>query len=505
MRASRCRFAAALSSLLLTALPTAPAEAFEYKEHRDVSNEGFVRAQKYINDTYGKCLATPEITELKPKPDFFAESVSFGDLVALVDYVADPNDFVTPSKSHSLNKDRIRKLNTATRALHSAHNDNNHYQERALSSFWLWHRIAMQEARAHGGDLQLALAYSAFSLHFLEDFFAPGHIRTPRPDLHDAAAMNIHDRFNWQGQLFKVEAKTLPELEPFLPTEYGEFQKQENKSLFLLGDGGLGSPRVRNRLQATFLAALVGRAIADVFESYLDANGPEVQRCSGIQVRNHFEDDWQWEPYEVPSPEADNPETLSPLACIHYGCYEQVTDQHHPLGVTVVFAIDAGAQALLSADTVSRAQGDLSVGPVFLLSPSGGWRSGLFERAIQAFGGIEWNHVFARGYRADGIRARFYFPITALDLQLTASTTYRWYGGNFSGDQRWAWDGGVQFGYGLVFVGLCAGRQDVLNEMNSRLTPAWTLTGNVTLMVSHTIFCKLGKDREIKFNRGAGQ
>lgn len=492
------------ASLVLITLLTVRVEAFEYKEHKDVSNQGFDRAQTFIKDTYGKCLAAPrlqEITSLRSGCPFSSTSVSFGDLVALVDYVRDPNDFLDLGGFQSaapdvfLNENRIERLRkNFVQAVHSAHNDLNHYQDRALSSFWIWHRIARQEAGAPGGGhLRLALFYSAYSIHFLEDFFAPGHIRTPRADLHDAFAMNIHDRFNKCGQSFKVEAKTLPELEPFLASsEYKELQK--NKSLFLLGDGGLGYPRVKNPLQATFLAALVGRAIADVFESYLDARSAEDERCCGIDVQNHFED-WEFQRYEVvPEKYVFGRKTMSPGACIRYGCYDRVT-RPLPLGPPVVLAIDVGAQTLLGGDTASRAQFESSVGPMVLISPGTNWRKGTESGAFlhQSFAGLEWNHVFAHGYVADGLRARVYFPVTLLDGQVTASTTYRWYRANFGAEERWSWDVGAQFGYGLVFFGGFVGRQDVLNEMNSRLTPAWTLTGNVTLLLSPSIFPKLLK------------
>ena len=86
------------------------------------------------------------------------------------------------------------------------------------------HRNPLGKCARGGGDLRLALVYSAFAIHFLEDFFAPGHIRAPRSSLHDAAAMNIHDRFNRRGQCFILEKEHLEEIgPPFLsPTEFAD-------------------------------------------------------------------------------------------------------------------------------------------------------------------------------------------------------------------------------------------------------------------------------------------
>ena len=227
---------------LLAVLLSATADAFEYSEHRDVSNEGFARARTYIEQKYAACSAACCVKEFRSfdgESPFSSKSVTFGDLVALVDYVTDPNDFlyrrgfdpVDPRVGlNFLNEDLVRTLKTKTfQALHAAHNDRNHFQDRALSSFWTWHRVARQVASARGGgDLRLALVYSAFAIHFLEDFFAPGHIRAPRSSLHDAAAMNIHDRFNRRGQCFILEKDHLEEIgPPFLsPTEFADLRSK---------------------------------------------------------------------------------------------------------------------------------------------------------------------------------------------------------------------------------------------------------------------------------------
>ena len=383
-----------------------------------------------------------------------------------------------------------------TTALNAAHNDKNHYQDAALSSFSTWHRIAWNEARARDGNLTRALIYSAYSLHFLEDFFAPGHIRTPRAKLHDAAAMNIHDRFNEKGQWFLVNY--LDQLTPFLAPNESTSLKQAGK-LYLLGDGKLGCPR-DNPLQATFLAAVVARALADVFEAYLAGHCASSDASYSGNAENHFNMD-AWEPYEpAPSSFILGKKTISPVACIHYGCYERVTDSF-PLGWPTVLALEGGAEALLSTDTVNRAQGELSLGPITLVSTSTKWRSGTGATVFlsQVFAGLEWNHVFARGFVADGVRFRVYFPITEVDFQATASATYRWYRGNFGVEEHFSWDGGFQFGFGLVFVGIAVGQQHVLNEANGQLALAWTLTSSVTFMVSPSIVRKIGNDRAVAF------
>ena len=513
--------------LALIAVGPNAADAFEYTEHKDVSNEGFRRAREYVEANYAKLAAACCLAELRAfagESPFSAKNYTFGDLVALVDYVSDPNDFLyrrgfDPLNGsvglNFLNEPFLRRLSKDTfRALHSAHNDRNHFQDGALSTFWTWHRVAMLTASPEGGgDLKLALVYSAFSLHFLEDFFAPGHVRTPRASLHDAAAMNIHDRFNGRGQCFKVQQDRLSEIAPPFLDRRTYDELQATGFLFLMGDGRLARPTARNRSQATFLAALVGRAIADVIESYLAGLSPSVH------ATNHF-NDWKWGPYEISDVSlgttcsGEQPSTalfdwlgiartLSPEACIHFGCYDRVVNLL-PLGITTMIAVEAGPQAFLGGESTNQAQGELSVGPILLLSPSKEWREGkgtvgLLQGVPQVFGGVEWNHVFARGYSADGVRVRTYLPLTAVDLQLTASGTYRWYrGANLSGG-RWSWDGGIQFGFGLVFTGLSVGRQHALDDADGRLKPAWVLTGNLTLLVSPSIVTKFRNDPPVKF------
>lgn len=88
-----------------------------------------------------------------------------------------------------------------------------HFGKAAIKAYKIGHRIALEKARSasHLRDvhmLNLAYAYEAFSLHFLTDQFASGHIRTPRKELYEdaffsktagLAANAMHDEENYHG------------------------------------------------------------------------------------------------------------------------------------------------------------------------------------------------------------------------------------------------------------------------------------------------------------------
>jgi hypothetical protein len=59
-------------------------------------------------------------------------------------------------------------------------------------------------ARGREGDpLWDALAYNAYADHFLEDFFAPGHMAQEPDGLSHMGNFRIHDTENWTGREFE--------------------------------------------------------------------------------------------------------------------------------------------------------------------------------------------------------------------------------------------------------------------------------------------------------------
>ena len=78
---------------------------------------------------------------------------------------------------------------------------------------------------ARDGHILNALVNSALSDHFLNDFFAPGHITTPRENSHDTVALAMHDWANRAGTCSEIDAEHWSELDRLLRFfEQGNYQ-----------------------------------------------------------------------------------------------------------------------------------------------------------------------------------------------------------------------------------------------------------------------------------------
>ncbi len=85
----------------------------------------------------------------------------------------------------------------------ASHNNHAHFQQDLLMSQRLWHLTAIAIAHAEGEkNFYGALFVNAIADHYLQDFFAPGHIVTPRAIMDDVAATAMHDTANSDGASF---------------------------------------------------------------------------------------------------------------------------------------------------------------------------------------------------------------------------------------------------------------------------------------------------------------
>ncbi len=117
------------------------------------------------------------------------------------------------------------------RYLQATHSNHAHFQENLLMSMRLWHltavALATQESNYHG-----ALLTNAIADHYLQDFFAPGHIVTPRDRLSDLQATAGHDLGNAMGALFwPTLTPRLRQVLDFLCPEPGAGDCAENPML----------------------------------------------------------------------------------------------------------------------------------------------------------------------------------------------------------------------------------------------------------------------------------
>jgi hypothetical protein len=185
-------------------------------------------------------------------------------------------------------------------ALRAAATNETHFQSELTTNLRFWHYFAVQTA-AYGeaaktsgdrqGNLFLALMLNSFADHYLEDFFVPGHILTPRYGLHDAVALAMHDQFNIIGTHFELDRDAVKhDLAPILddvppdvltsirarPELVEAFRKGDLGDLTLWGDSDLG----RSPTEELLITLVVSRSILDILESY--ETGRQVNHLSSI-------------------------------------------------------------------------------------------------------------------------------------------------------------------------------------------------------------------------------
>lgn len=222
--------------------------------------------------------------------------VSMGEVVSLSDYIRDVQvlfdrpgmDGAYPASCSQIDWGHFRELQRDyLRFLQAAHTNENHFQRLALISHWNSHNQAVRLASE--GKLNAALLVEAYGLHFLQDWYASGHIATNRSQLIDTVATASHDKYNRDGLYFFFkrrdgDSKVLDTMlavadrvlaEENRPSPWNEglslehFQKlsnvyKRNGSLMFEGDSRLDS----NRVQAAFLVFATTVSLVDVMQSY---------------------------------------------------------------------------------------------------------------------------------------------------------------------------------------------------------------------------------------------
>lgn len=225
----------------------------------------------------------------------------YGQLAAYPDYVTFPNEMVDTSQTGA---GRIASVHVQGRIesvfaeysemLRNPH----HFRELGLSQFHVWHelaiaRVLMRSSEGRETDpLFDALAYNAYADHFLQDFFAPGHMIREPDGLSHMGTLRIHDTENWTGRDFQPAATTAEVLAAVLGSSAQErnesasrcFRPEEGitadvvekvvtaQAIHLQGDNQVyrnkdGIQQGREQ-QALFVVLMVGRSILDVVESY---------------------------------------------------------------------------------------------------------------------------------------------------------------------------------------------------------------------------------------------
>lgn len=189
-----------IASVVFVVLTATSATAFDFEEHKYISNVALRIAASDPQAHEDVCVRALEYAS----DDRAEAGESFGDLVSLADFVSDPNAFFKGSYGHA--DPEWKHLKTVKsdifRWAQASHANENHFQHLALIAHHSNHQTAVGEASRHRWNR--ALLFEAYALHFLEDFLSPGHVATRRSGLPDFVAVGMHDRIGANGLDFRL-------------------------------------------------------------------------------------------------------------------------------------------------------------------------------------------------------------------------------------------------------------------------------------------------------------
>ena len=202
---------------LLLAICTTNVSALEGYEHRILSEAAFKVAVSYqCQKVPHKCEEIKSIFQLF-YPSLESEKLSYGQIAELVDYINNPIQIFTAQNSSKrtyakdmsdLNEYAIRLLKEhedefTLDFVHASSQNESHFQSVLLKTMSSLHNQAIFEAQQ--GELFSALVTNALSDHYLQDYFAPGHITTPRENTHDNISLALHDKGNQIGVCYQLD------------------------------------------------------------------------------------------------------------------------------------------------------------------------------------------------------------------------------------------------------------------------------------------------------------
>lgn len=332
-----------VGSILLVA---ASAYAFNSDEHERLANRAFAIALDMsgvsCKESAPKEKPFDSVCELSPeRPN---ASISYGQIDARVDFMLSPEELFVqigksnsyPSNSAELNPSIVGPYSISSKdLLRSSHNNEAHFQGYALFNLHDWHNRARWLA-ADQHNLFAALVANAVSDHFLNDFFAPGHIVTPRYNFSDPFALAMHDYYNKIGAHFYVNDWTALEVildyidaQESKPggSQYGikletiRALREHHDAIYLQGDGRL-KDEPDEELFITLIEVASVREVLDCFQS---ASG-----CS----TNHFSE-YLWTPATL-DVNAHLP-IKAPEAGMHFGKYGSVYGQHEEVATPQLY------------------------------------------------------------------------------------------------------------------------------------------------------------------------
>lgn len=176
--------------------------AFESPEHKELGDTALMVVAEqyrcYSKDPANRviCNGLKSINEATP---------SYGDIVACVDYYLTPEKLISQydsSNMHMMEDWPGTQCNgSQTKFIQASHSNHTHFQKELLVSLDTYHLLAVSIGRDKK-NIAGALFVNAIADHYLQDFFAPGHITVRRDRITDLLSNASHDAANREGATF---------------------------------------------------------------------------------------------------------------------------------------------------------------------------------------------------------------------------------------------------------------------------------------------------------------
>ncbi|HEY0143874.1 MAG TPA: hypothetical protein VGF48_23505 [Thermoanaerobaculia bacterium] len=351
-----------------------PAAGFDGEEHRLIARNGMKLVADFCRQAENSCNLTPEQQVQLAEFANPHSRLDYGTLVAAVDYRLNPLQLLQkhgpqqslPAHASDLDPHLVELLTTGgTTFLRAAAANETHFQGDLVAGIRSWHAYAVSIAAGTRsveysaaaadtdvkGNLFAALLVNSIADHFLHDFFAPGHIITPRFGLHDAVALSIHNKYNTLGARFTITRDMYEtDLQPLLKFLGSDalLHDRYKRAVAEIEDGRIdlwGDSQLKESPgQELFMILVQARSILDIIESM---SGDPVNRF----LRLH------WQPMQRRRGKDDFIYDFA-TASLPYGNY--VHHEHggrQPEGGTVL-SFSIGAELLLGVPSGASASDD---------------------------------------------------------------------------------------------------------------------------------------------------
>jgi hypothetical protein len=280
------------------------AMSFESDEHKWFTDAALCVAE---GDAKTSVSGTPQVPRdvlaalrtIKPKSEYCsAERLSLGNVTVYADFVSAPRrllrtDLYGPARldTEELCTRSGAFVLGATEMIRNPH----HFGREGILEYYAWHEHALLLA-ARAGTLASrdivaatnvftdALVFEGYAIHFLQDFFAPGHVDLIEPSLPIAATLAAHDRVNLAGETFHLSDRwpSPPQINPhaaatclslaFTKSAVDEFNGEaHNHKISVEGDNRVYNSTMRKvykPAEAIFITLATALSIQDVVDLF---------------------------------------------------------------------------------------------------------------------------------------------------------------------------------------------------------------------------------------------